>query len=472
MTSPIPLASTSSNASGLSQSDPNFNPPFFNDVQFVDRGWWKNMAHFAKKHYSEGLFTSTYQHLLSHLEFGSCLADYAALNSRYNKIRRLEDIDELTASEISGRREVRVRFVNYYTVSTGIPKEPPPPKRSDTHLRPGPPETQQSLTATSSQASTPRISIEDYSDGERPQMLQLLDPVPEPDSEPEEAVQPSPSKDKGKGHAQGSLNGVKPTGGGDSGQHGEGKDSVLPESQAQAGEGADIDPDNDLPSIPPLPEPPQAPNLERYSDKDARKQAEKEFRRVQKTYDQAVKNREKAIKERQKLVEKRRKKVQKDAEKRQKEEDKRLAKQQKEYEAQQSKTVEDKGTDEAASRAQVVTPAQTQALQKQLTDLAFHDPTPSPPSSPEATRAPPLSPPPAADGKKKLRKFCMLPQKTNGVRDATWVQVYMDGVDEVGAHCGLFFAGPHYEKLVGDVGSRIVGWVQEDMSKRAILALD
>ena len=53
----------------------------------------------------------------------------------------------------------------------------------------------------------------------------------------------------------------------------------------------------------------------------------------------------------------------------------------------------------------------------------------------------------------------MLPGKINGAavgQDPTWVQVYMEGVDEVGAHCGLFFPGPHYEKLVGDVGSRIV----------------
>lgn len=485
-----PTGRTSSDASGLSLSDPNFNPPFFNDVQFIDRGWWKNVAHFAKKHHSEGLFTSTYRHLLSHLEFGGCLADYASLNSRYNKIRRLEDVDELTTSENNGRREVRVRFVNYYTVSTGVPKEPQPPKRVTSHLQPGLPEAPQSLTTTSSQTPTPRISVEDFSDGEGLQKLQLLEPVPEPDSEPEEAVESPPPREGDKGDTQGE----KATGAGDSEQQGEDKDSVPPASQAPAGRGEDVDPNSDLPAIPPLPEPPQAPNFEQYSEKDARKQAEKEFRRVQKTYDQAVKNREKAIKERQKLVEKRRKKALKDAEKRQREDEKRLAKELKEHDAQQSKNVEDGGTDEAAAlRAQVVTPAQTQALQKQLTDLALHDPTLSvSSSSSEAMRAP-LSPPPAtaaaaaaaatgregqknpssaADGKKKLRKFCMLPQKTNGVRDPTWVEVYMDGVDEVGAHCGLFFAGPHYEKLVGDVGSRIVGWVQEDMSKRTILALD
>ena len=45
----------------------------------------------------------------------------------------------------------------------------------------------------------------------------------------------------------------------------------------------------------------------------------------------------------------------------------------------------------------------------------------------------------------------------------------MDGVDEVGAHCGLFFPGPHYESLVGDVGARIEEWVKEDATRRVIL---
>jgi hypothetical protein len=49
------------------------------------------------------------------------------------------------------------------------------------------------------------------------------------------------------------------------------------------------------------------------------------------------------------------------------------------------------------------------------------------------------------------------------------VEVYMEGVDEVGAHCGLFMPGPHYERLVGDVGERIAGWVWEEASRRVIL---
>lgn len=523
MTSPVPLASTSSNASGISQPDPTFNPPFFNDVQFVDRGFWRNMAHFAKKHHSEGLFTSGYQHILSHLEFGACLADYPAMNARYNKIRRLEDVDELKAGAgPSGRREARVRYVNYYTVSTGIPKEPPPlPKRADTHLRPEPPGSSQAATATSSQASTPRISIEDYSDGEEMHdAMQFLEPVPEPDSEPERAMGLPPSKNESsKRESSGPSDGGQVPNmegiGSREGSRGDAGTANVSEG-AEGVEAEDPnDPNNDLPSIPSPPEPPPAPDLDRYTDKDARKQAEKEYKRVQKTYDQAVKNREKALRERQKLVDKRRKKAQKEAEKRQKEEDKRLAKEEKQ---QREATEEAKqqmpgpaGDEEeadqaaAASRApQVVTPAQAQDLERRLTDLAFHDapgrsqdrgPSSPPPLSPETTRASDHSSSAAATdiarrqkdkkgpvaaasagGKKKekekLRKFCMLPPKSkDGMRDAAWVQVYMAGVDEVGAHCGLFFAGPHYETLVGDVGARIVSWVQEDMSKRAIMAL-
>ena len=70
---------------------------------------------------------------------------------------------------------------------------------------------------------------------------------------------------------------------------------------------------------------------------------------------------------------------------------------------------------------------------------------------------------------KKRKKFCTLPRKVNGKADEAWVDIYMENMTEVTAHCGLFFAGPHYDRLVGDVGSRIVGWVQDDLTKKAIL---
>ncbi|KUI52781.1 hypothetical protein VP1G_00163 [Cytospora mali] len=482
MTSTAPLSSMSSNASTAPPADPNFNPAFFNDVPFVDRGWWKNVTHFAKKHYSEGLFSSTYQHLVSHLEFGSCLADYSSLNNRYNKIRRLEDVDELNQVDHGSGREVRVRFVNYYTVSTGIPKappqqspqkspQPPPlPKRSDTHLRPESSSPQPQVTS-SSQASTPRISIEDYSDNEMPQTLQLLEPepMPEPDNEVEDEQGQAPKDDSDStSNAAGPSDGVNVDGESqrkESDSNGSGivrkGASVADSSQHNPLEDEINDPTIGLPAIPPPPEAPQAPDLERFTDKEARKQAEKEFKRVQKTYNQAVKNHDKAVKERQKLVEKRQKKAQKDAEKRQKEEAKRLSKEQQERGKQEKIDAAQDDLDSAVaatpSRAQAATPAQAAMLKRQLTNLAFHDQNSPSPSSP---------PPPhmagdkgkenaVAASKEKLHKFCMLPQKVNGRRDPAWVQVYMKGVDEVGAHCGLFFPGPHYEPLIGDVGGRI-----------------
>lgn len=42
----------------------------------------------------------------------------------------------------------------------------------------------------------------------------------------------------------------------------------------------------------------------------------------------------------------------------------------------------------------------------------------------------------------------------------------MENVDEVGAHCGLFFMSETYERLVGDVGGRIEEWVRETEDER------
>ncbi|KAI6868158.1 hypothetical protein KC323_g3188 [Hortaea werneckii] len=74
------------------------------------------------------------------------------------------------------------------------------------------------------------------------------------------------------------------------------------------------------------------------------------------------------------------------------------------------------------------------------------------------------SPSTADDDKKpqKEHKFCLLPPKdSKGDRDPAWIRVWMEGVDEVGAHCGLFFVDERYERLVGDVGERVEGWVKE-----------
>lgn len=74
----------------------------------------------------------------------------------------------------------------------------------------------------------------------------------------------------------------------------------------------------------------------------------------------------------------------------------------------------------------------------------------------------PASPQPKQK-KKREHRFCMLPSDKN---DKCWVKVEMEGVDEVGAHCGLFFVGEVYERLVGDVAARIEEWVGEETSRR------
>lgn len=463
MTSPSTLTTVSSASSPPPgdgrQADPFFNPPFFNDVQFRDRGWWKNIAHFTKKHRAEGIFSSAANHIVSHLEFGGCLADYPALNNRYSRLRRLEDVDDFNAAGTNSpaRGDAQVRFVNYFTISTGRlkkqeppplpPRSPPPPtKPASPFLRPKDAEEPRKTSGDgSSPGSTPRISIEDHSDDGRPVSMQYIDPEPLPDDDHEKTPDATSSGDAAPPDPVDTDT----------------KPSTTEEPTNDPG-GGSIARENTLPAIPDAPQPPQPPNLDQYVDKEERKQAEKEAKRAQKAYEQAVKNRDKAVKEREKLIEKRRKQALKDEQKRDKDAQKRRAREEKEERA---------------------------ALQKEISELNLAGGSSSSKDAAASSASVSSAPVPSTPGsssqqqqhqekeekakKKKERKFCMLPMKgPNGARDPAWVRVDMEGVDEVGAHCGLFFPGPHYEKLVGDVGSRIVGWVQEDASKRAILALD
>ncbi|KAK0652065.1 hypothetical protein B0T16DRAFT_426688 [Cercophora newfieldiana] len=424
----LPLSPPPTGSQG-STSDPMFNPPFFNDVSFTDRGWLKNIAHFAKKHREENIVEAAAHHIMSHLEFGGCLADYPGLRTRYNNLRRLEDVDESKPSA-GGQMVPRVRFVNYYTASTGLPKKPKAapaiaaPESSDNTLLKPTNSQQQSLegntSGVNSGTSTPRISIEDHSDSTRPMILQELDPVPESD-DPITTTQTNitiPSTEETPPSSSGP--GASPT------DHTSQPDSSL----------------SPIPDPPTLPEP---PNLEAYTDKESRKQAEKEAKRARKIYEQALKDRERAIKERQKILDKRQRKALKDAEKRAKAE-------QKEAHAKQKSELKLRAKEE-------------QELHEEIDRLRLEE------EGPQAQAEAGAEKEKEKEKKKKERKFCMLPGKTGGVRDPAWVRVYMEGVDEVGAHCGLFAPGPHYETLVGDMGSLIVDWVHEDATRRAIAEL-
>ncbi|KAF6836122.1 catalytic protein [Colletotrichum plurivorum] len=561
-----PSPSNGSSYAPPPKPDPFFNPPFFNDIALKDRSFMRRLGHFAKKHSGDGIWDAAKNHVMSHLEYGGCLADYPGLNARYNKLRALEDVDPLQhlrqennpCKNSNQTPPSRVRFVNYYTLSTGRPKKPKSPKSPESPRSPGselgsgPPSTLDIISQLSPQApSTPRISVEDSDEGE---LLQVLEPIPMEDaplstlhedrretfSNKSEKAGPSGSQYDGADgpkEPKGKEKEVKDPEAGSSKGPEEGDAKTQPEQDPQeAVPAGDAPAEWELPPIPDLPEQPTPPDLDRYTDKDARKQAEKEAKRVQKAYEQAVKSREKAIKERQKLVEKRRKKAEKEAQKEaqrlEKEEQKR--KQEQEKEEQKRKQEEEKEEQkriqeeelarqrpeeaaqrraEAAQRQAEAAQREAEAEQRRLEEALRQQPKlPSRPAAvetppPAPTKAPPLPPrtpsatastpqiapessaafiattqsaaaaeaasraAPDSGKPKKERKFCTLPRKVNNRRDETWVSVFMEGVDEVGAHCGLFVPGPHYDRLIGDVGERIVGWVQDDLTARAILEI-
>ncbi|OTA77933.1 hypothetical protein M434DRAFT_382671 [Hypoxylon sp. CO27-5] len=384
--------------------DPNFNPSFVNDVRVQDRGWWRNIVHFVEKHNSEGLFDAATHHIMSHLEFGGCLMDINGLKTRYENIRKLEDVDDL---KYRGFPHVppQVRFIQYYT-----------------------------------------DSIDAY---EEESSLQLLAPEPIPEDEPIAAFgtagQPLESRME-KDWEDSTIGAESYYGKSDADT--DSKQTYhndLPEKSSEKAidETADLTDAMEslglnLPAIPELPIKPEPLDLEQYTEKDARKRAEKEMKKAEKDYAKLVKDRDKIIKDRQKIIDKRKKKLAQEAEKREKEERKRRKKEEAMIAASSSSTSEE-----------------------------------------QASQTSPISDPSGQSrGKAKLpkqpkeRKFCNLPDKVNGQVDPKWVKIFMKDTDQVGAHTGLFFRGEHYDRLVGDVGETIVKWVQDDMTKRAILEME
>ncbi|KAK2603771.1 hypothetical protein QQS21_004056 [Conoideocrella luteorostrata] len=453
----------SSSPTSLSRqsTDPYFDPPYYNDTPFREKPFVKRLMNFTAKHRREGLINAVGNHISSHLEFGGCLADYRGLRIRYNKLRALEDIDEiqLMADGHPAGAYGRVRFVNYYTLSPGRPKPPKPEMEESKESAEIPQNADESQQAEPSE-------VEDS-----PEVMYNTSCMESeiPANQPKENAGPGESSAASKATTEPARNDDKKS------DQDTSKDAVENINQAHLMSTDEDSAAHPLPNIsqlsmqnldpiplaehtpepckaqtqtisdgidlPPIPEPPEKPilpDLDQLTDKDAKKQAEKESRRLQKAYDQTIKDRNKAIQEREKLIEKRRKKVLKEAEKKVKDEGKESIKREKEEKKRVSR-------DEAEATRQ----AARAASASMISDTAAQD---------------------AETGKKKkLKKFCAVPSKKNGVRDSTWPDVYMEGMDEVGAHCGLFLSGPHYDKLVGDVGMRIAGWVHEDLTKRAIL---
>ncbi|KAH7318514.1 hypothetical protein B0I35DRAFT_244919 [Stachybotrys elegans] len=447
------LSAVSSNS--IPPSDPSYNPHFFNDNEFREQSFFSRLGNFAQKHRSEGLYRALRNHVVSHLEYAGAMADYPALNKRYNKIRALEDVDQIRALTESHAQNApsRVRFLNYYTISPGRPKKSKSSlsntdANTDEALRSG------DIPASILSGGTPGASESD---------LNLISPSLSPSSKPPDTpagtfglrdVKGISAEDDSHPTTELKSSPDEPHHSPDppSEQPDIHTSQALPErpSEQQATEttlasatqtGLDQI-EADLPPIPEPPTPPVLPDLGLYTDKDMRKQAEKESRRLQRNYENALKDREKALREREKLLQKRRKKADKEAQKEQQRESKDQQRRQKEQDKDRLETQQ--------------APSQTE-LELHLEQASIADTASSAPRSVEG------------DKPKKLRKFCTIPRSRNGYSDPTWVDIYMDGMDEVSAHTSLFFPGPHYDRLVGDVSSRILQWIEDDLSVRAVV---
>ncbi|KAG6262837.1 hypothetical protein E4U48_007045 [Claviceps purpurea] len=490
-------------------NDPYFDPPFHNDAPFREQSFLKRLMNFHAKHKSEGLLMALGTHIKSHLEFGSCLADYRGLHTRYNRLRALEDVEEIQHSS-NGRPagvHTRVRFVNYYTLCPGRLKLPRPglarPEEPDANslaarcVAQGGRECSQdsddkarrNFVAVSAKAAHAdagvsddkacidevsadivSLAIESHDNMVLPNVASTDEGQADKDTTPSrltntkngqlpdptalyltpmaiQLLEPQPlTDDDEKGHQ--SLPTTPPT----------------PATQNPP-------PNLDLPAISEPPEPPILPDPSQFSDKDAKRQAEREAKRLQKAYDQAIKDRNKAIQERERLLQKKCKKALKEAEKKRQSEQKEKLRREKEEKMCVVAPVD--GPSHGVSKVGEEAKKETEKEKERETNKAEEREEREEREEEKTKKKEEVKKETEREKEKekkkekKLKRFVILPSARNGVRDETWLDVYMEDKDEVGAHCGLFVPGPHYDKLVGDVGTRVAGWVEDDLRKRA-----
>ncbi|GAB7358235.1 hypothetical protein MBLNU230_g0386t1 [Neophaeotheca triangularis] len=512
-----------------SSDDPHYNPSFQNDVVLPVRKGWRNAWHFVQKHH-KNLTHATKQLVTSHLEFGGAMANYSELKARYARIRALEEDNNRIRASVTQNEGAppRVRFINYYTASHGKSKRPESPgqspsiheddaNRSDDvksklkQIVGRSSEDGSSDDRAPSQSPSPEISVEEYRNSgvisKEPQVpdekggnesndMKQLAPAPVSDSEDlDNAAESLTIHDP-----QQRTNGTK------------GKTSPGYDDQVTASSGDEsltLTPSMSLPAVPDPPQAPTPPDLSNVTDKDTRKLAEKEHNRAVKSYEKTLKDREKVIQERAKLAKKQQLKVRKDLDKAKKDAQKANSQAKANgkkptegelpaylQEAEQEMTHErremlrlqrerDRMEAEARRMRGESTPEEepaspdydtTSALQNLPTIPGAFTGHMTPPGDDRTTVQDPSRDDNADDNDDpppKDRKFCTLPPKdANGERDPTWVRVFMKDVDEVGAHCGLFFIDERYERLVGDVAERIEGWVRESEGEKYALGME
>ena len=434
-----PIGSNTSDPFSTSLNDPYYNPSFPNDVISTQRKFWDSALHFVNKH-SDGLTKASKQYVMSHLEFGGCLADYPGMKSRHEHIRALEDIDELAQPrDARGRLLRQVRFVNYYSASTGRLKAPtqnkdvfvtvgnqpdlPGTEMRSLHLQPSNATDDQS-SGIATLSTGPRLSLEEHADdGSISKPLDELDPRPMEDLSSDERDAERVISEKSIEVDETSPEEIQHT--------------TVPDSEELPPTPEDVISVDILPPIPSKPRRPPDFDSSNYAAKDTLKLAQKEHGRQVKAYEKAVKDREKSIRDREKLVKKR----EKAAAKQQEREEKLLKK---------SQSVKEK---EGLKRSATLNPeVYDRQIEKDAEETGMNEGQ--------------------VRKKKRDRKFCALPPKDprTGLRDPMWIRVYMEGVDEVVAHTSMFSGvGETYEKLVGDTAARVEEWAKEDATKRMML---
>ncbi|KAJ5568815.1 hypothetical protein N7450_011301 [Penicillium hetheringtonii] len=97
--------------------DPNFDRPWRNDIRLPNRGFLKGVMHFVNKN-TDNLARSVYDRVVSSAKFAGCVNNYSELRQRYRNLMELE---------AGSRHHKRIKFINYYTSSTGRKK----PKKDD-----------------------------------------------------------------------------------------------------------------------------------------------------------------------------------------------------------------------------------------------------------------------------------------------------------------------------------------------------
>lgn len=403
--SSISLDDRSPSPFGLPAQDPNFDPAFPNDVRQVERTQLDGALHFLKKN-SGKLRGAVQDYFTSYFEFGGCLADYSGLHNRYQKLKQYEAADDLELQKDShGRLIRRIRFVNYYSASTGFPKETSSAKMPEDLVSDN--QLQTPLPDVSIVPNEPKLEKEQDAI-KLPRPLISVDSSEDDDSLDE--MEPTPIEEDEDFHKMGIRDDSKSQQG-----------TADSESDPQISNPGDTDLASALDSLPPLPSLPKEPatfDPSLYDDKDTLKVAQKEHSRLVKAYERAKKDHGKAIKTRQKLAQKLEKK---------------LLEQQKSNKREKEKDNKNKGHFEEAVDTSV---------------------KPIPPPLPPRQPAPP-----------KDRKFCALP---SGV-DPLWVRIYMPDIDEVVAHQSMFMPnGTYYERLVGDTAARIEEWVHDNSTRRMI----